>query len=373
MPLMRLGEGPSLPTPSVLAVAAQPTAEVEIQDSTIWDGSSDGESLVRPNNGRHVASRIGDTVRDRSVYYGRFSVLSEDTANSVHSGTRRLSLMSGGVPVTQLDAVSPHEAPMEASQFNLAQSDTVSLVTEPEDGFDDDPAEEDDVVSEGGLEILSDQESEVEIPFRLPGAMARRRGFESLDGVSLVQEFDERACLMKTVPRFLKGPYRIALRTALEETNVEDLGRQELGWKLFLLLPRLLLHQGPRGGTIAKQKLLGRFEKFNSGAWLDLLEESRKVTHEAAQVRRRRNRRTEDDLTRRVSRAEALVHMGEVSSARQALEGASLAPGSEATLNALRDPAKRPPEPRTPLPRDLSNPVALTPFKLDQWMLLRNM
>ena len=141
---------------------------------------------------------------------------------------------------------------MEVSQFNLAQSDTVSLVTEPEDGFDDDPAEEDDVVSEGGLEILN-QESEVEIPFRLPGAMARRRGFESLDGVSLVEEFDERACLMKTVPRFLKGPYRIALRTALEEINVEDLGRQERGWKLFLLLPRLLLHRGPKGGTIAKQ------------------------------------------------------------------------------------------------------------------------
>ena len=29
--------------------------------------------------------------------------------------------------------------------------------------------------------------------------------------------------------------------------------------------------------------------------------------------------------------------------------------------------------PQTPLPRDLSNPVALTPFNLDQWMLLRNM
>ena len=50
------------------------------------------------------------------MYYGRFSVFSEDTANSVHSGTRRLSLMSGGVPVTQLD----QEAPMEVSQLNLA-------------------------------------------------------------------------------------------------------------------------------------------------------------------------------------------------------------------------------------------------------------
>ena len=76
-------------------------------------------------------------------------------------------------------------------QFNLAQEpDTVSLVTEPEDGFDDDPPEEDDVVSEVGLEILSDQESEVEVPFRLPGAMAGEV---------------VRACFMKTVHPFLEG------------------------------------------------------------------------------------------------------------------------------------------------------------------------
>ena len=188
--------------------------------------------------------------------------------------------------------------------------------------------------------------------FRLPGAIAKRRGFEPLDGVNLVEEFDERACLMKTVPRFLKGPYRIALRTVLEEINVEDLGQQERWWKLFLLLPRFLLHRGPTERRDHRQAEVVGFEKFNSGAWLDLLEESRKVTQEAAQARRRRNRRTEDDLTRRVSRADASVHMGEVSSARQVLEGASLAP----TLNAFRDPAKRPPEPRTPLPIESCRP-----------------
>ena len=48
-------------------------------------------------------------------------------------------------------------------------------------------------------------------------------------------------------------------------------------------------------------------------------------------------RRRSDDGIERVSKAEALVHMGEVSSARQALEGSSLAPWTEATLNALRD------------------------------------
>ena len=160
----------------------------------------------------------------------------EGSANSVHSGT---PVDVCGVPVIQLDEVSPQEAPMEVSQFNLAQ-ESVSLVTEPEDGFDDDLAGRRNRVR-GGLEILSDQESEVEVPFPLPGAMAKRRGFESLDGVNLVEEFDERACLMKTVTRFLKGCVQDRFEDSLEEINVEDLGRQERGWKLFWLLP-LLLH-----------------------------------------------------------------------------------------------------------------------------------
>ena len=38
-----------------------------------------------------------------------------------------------------------------------------------------------------------------------------------------------------------------------------------------------------------------------------------------------------------------LVHLGELSSARQALEGAEVAPRSEETLSMLSDPSKRPP------------------------------
>ena len=45
-----------------------------------------------------------------------------------------------------------------------------------------------------------------------------------------------------------------------------------------------------------------------------------------------------------------LVSLGELSSARQALEGAELAPRNQATLNALRDPTRRPPRARAPLP-----------------------
>ena len=85
----------------------------------------------------------------------------------------------------------------------------------------------------------------------------------TLAHVDLSLEFARRA---KTVPMFFVGPFRNALRLALEEatagSHVEDLLRQERGWKLFLLLPRMLLHRGPRGGLISRDKLARRFEVF---------------------------------------------------------------------------------------------------------------
>ena len=147
--------------------------------------------------------------------------------------------------------------------------------------------------------------------------------------MNLTEEFEERASVMKSVPRFLRGPYRTAMRVALEEIREggrrDDVTRQERGWKLFLLLPRMLLHRSPRGGLIPRAKLLDRFEMFIRGRWIDILTASEECCRQAVASRRRRTRRVEDEMKRRVDRADVLVHMGELSSARQALEGASLA------------------------------------------------
>ena len=71
-----------------------------------------------------------------------------------------------------------------------------------------------------------------------------------------------------------------------------------------------------------------------------------------------------DDLERRESRAQALVHLGELSSARQALEGAAVAPGSQETWSAFSDPLKT--LLRDPLPEEVANHVPRTPFDLDE-------
>ena len=94
--------------------------------------------------------------------------------------------------------------------------------------------------------------------------------------------------MMKAVPRFLWGSFRIALKLALEEVAAGSLAndrlRQERGWKLFLVLPRMLLHRPPRGGLLGKDKLLARFEKFAAGQWADLLRDSDICSEQAAVV-----------------------------------------------------------------------------------------
>ena len=207
-----------------------------------------------------------------------------------------------------------------------------------------DPAEEHDRESlwsvGGDLENADDVEEET--PFRHPGVRSCQLGFRSLDDVvQLCDAFEQRGCLRQNVPRFLRGPFRRALRVALEEilkgARTNDTVTEERGWKLFLMLPRMLLHRPGRGRMVSKRKLVARFEMF---------------------VRGECNPR------------QALVYLGELSAARQALEGAEVAPGSIETLNALR---KRPAVPREVCPPELIRHRPEVLFALDEDHLNKNL
>ena len=60
--------------------------------------------------------------------------------------------------------------------------------------------------------------------------------------VDLDAVFIRRAVVVMTVPKFLRGPYRSAVRLGMEEALHENDQRRERGWKLFLLLLRLRQH-----------------------------------------------------------------------------------------------------------------------------------
>ena len=207
-------------------------------------------------------------------------------------------------------------------------------------------------VDEDWAETTSIPEDEVVAPVR---AFEVRQAFRVLDTVDVETILEQRAAVMKTVPTFLRGPFRNALTVALEEIlATPDTARRERGWKLLMLLPRMLLHRPPGGGLIAKDKLEARFHAFGRGDWGQLLDASRKCDEKAAQSRRRGRRRTvSDDVEKRTLRAELLVQVGELSAARQALEGAALAPGNQATLDALTDATRRPPHLRPTFNKNL--------------------
>ena len=104
-----------------------------------------------------------------------------------------------------------------------------------------------------------------------------------------------------------------------------------------MLLPRMLLHRPARGGLTAKDKLSRRFEDFVHGRWSHLIDDGRTCAEQSSKVATRKRRRgQQDDVERRAARAEALVHMGELSAGRQALEGGASAPGNEHNVAAIQ-------------------------------------
>ena len=93
--------------------------------------------------------------------------------------------------------------------------------------------------------------------------------FQWLAGVDLAVVFKQRLCLMKSVPGFMKGAYRSAMRVAVTEIDQgrseRDASRLSRNLKLCLLLFRLLLHKPPRGGLVPKKQLPAQIRGVRRG------------------------------------------------------------------------------------------------------------
>ena len=198
-------------------------------------------------------------------------------------------------------------------------------------------------------------------------------GFEGLDFVDLRDTSRVRAHVMKTPLGFLKGPYRSAMRLAMREASTASSNQSELqsvrAWKLFLLIPRMLLWKPSRGGLITKEKLQERVAAFAKGVG-SLLSQSEEATKSATAIRQRTR---VDSVEQRAKRAQSLAELGELSSARLALDGACCAPRNELTLRALRDPRRRLVALREHLPEGVRSHQPVVPFDLDHEAVLQNL
>ena len=196
---------------------------------------------------------------------------------------------------------------------------------------------------------------------------------EVLQALDLEAELRDRVYTFQSAPRQLRGLLRNAFRVGLE--HIRDAPTQaqaSTGWKLFLLAPRMLLYRAPGAGQVPPEELRRREKVFLAGQWLDLLREAASAAQQPPRTQGRatttQGDEEEEDLRRRAERAGALAHLGELSAAAKALTALPLAPTTRDTLNALRDPARRPPEPQVPVEPRLRHshaaPVELSPAKL---------
>ena len=147
---------------------------------------------------------------------------------------------------------------------------------------------------------------------------------------------------------------------------------RERGWKLFFLIPRMLLSRLPRGGLIPRKKLESRFAALAAGHWIELIDASCEMCRKTKEAMVRRSRR-QGSTDMEVARAEKLAKMGELSAARQVLESADVAPGNNATHRALTRQDKRPAMPREPPHRELMERVPERPFMLDDEKFAKNL
>ena len=133
----------------------------------------------------------------------------------------------------------------------------------------------------------------------------------------------------------------------------------------------MLLFRPARGGLVPRKQLEARFKSFHDGRWIQLLNESA-VSSEKSHIqsaRRRRRAQDDDDEAKRAARALSLVQVGDLSAARQALEGTSMAPRTSAKLRALSDPERRPPVPREGLSREVQQAEPAERFETSDHLL----
>ena len=338
-----------------------------------WDG---GGTQILPT----AIQSPGTTVVEESGKPTLFDMTIDDSEEASGGASRVRRRRRLVLVPTQLESTRPTVEDTDCPQTHVDGSDTESW-----DGNDPQSQDESVVSSRMGSSVAeergSDQEAEEDDLHTTPSAIFPGRGaittgFESLDTVDLAEIWKVRAILMKSVPKFLHGVYRFAMRQALDAVKKGHEDRNEMmqirGWKLFFLVPRLLLFRPRRGGgSVPKKQLEDRVALFQNGEWDVLLEKSLNSSMDGAtgRVRRRRNG---DSVEKRARRALHMVQLGELSAGRQALEGASLAPGDKKTLEALKDPDRRPALPRNSVPDDISQFAPAEEFSLAQDLFLAN-
>ena len=95
--------------------------------------------------------------------------------------------------------------------------------------------------------------------------------WSQLDALDFQEELLTRVPMLKSCTHWLRGRFREGLSVALRERHRAKLANDELGqiraWKLFCLVPKMLLHRPRNTGSVGRDELARRVTEFQQGHW----------------------------------------------------------------------------------------------------------
>ena len=182
-----------------------------------------------------------------------------------------------------------------------------------------------------------------------------REAWLSLDDVDLHTTLQQKHVGFQSPPNFIRGRIRQAMTMSLTSIIQADTHEQKLrAWKLWMLLPRMLMHRPPNTRQLSKEEWRTRIAHFQAGRWTHLLDAVERTTPTQPGT---------NTLEQRARR-------GELSAARQALTAGPLAPGDASTLEELRDPTRRPAAPYGSIDAAIMQFVPAEPLQLPDALII---
>ena len=146
------------------------------------------------------------------------------------------------------------------------------------------------------------------------------------DSVNLTEFMLLRVPLLKSCPHFVRRQMRQCWEAALRERTraklAGDQSAESRAWKLFCLVPIMLLHWPRSSGSVRRDELAKQVTDFEIGRWMELLEAASRFNPSSHS---RHERTEEEEQMRRAQAAQSPIQRGQVSRARQELTGAALA------------------------------------------------
>ena len=155
---------------------------------------------------------------------------------------------------------------------------------------------------------------------------------------------------IRRIPSYLRSLFQECCKIPLRK--IEEEPSNDTGWKLLMLLPRMLLQPHARGGKVGNKEVKARYQCFLNFHWKDM------VQLNAFGNRGSKSNALSDDGKRRL--AVRLIQSGEISKAARILTSQGLAPETDEVLQKLK--SKHPVEVITPdeIPVDLRSSSSLS-------------